>query len=65
MKQHRKKRLYFIALMLIGVSAAVSLAIYALGQNINLYFTPAQIIAGEAPAGQTRNGRCIIADLHV
>jgi len=50
MKSHRKKRLYFILAILLGVSAATSLAIYALGQNMNLYFTPTQIAAGDAPA---------------
>jgi len=49
MKPQRKKRLYFIIAILIGVSAAASLAIYALGQNMNLYFTPSQVVAGEAP----------------
>jgi len=52
MKRHRRKRLYFILSILVGVTAAVSLAIYALGENMNLYFTPAQIAAGEAPAGR-------------
>lgn len=53
MKPQRKKRLYFIIAILIGVSAAASLAIYALGQNMNLYFTPSQVVAGEAPINHT------------
>jgi cytochrome c-type biogenesis protein CcmE len=52
MKLNRRKRLYLIAVILFGVTAAVSLAVYALGQNMNLYFTPAQIVAGEAPSGR-------------
>ncbi len=39
-------------IILLGVTAAVSLTIYALGQNMNLYFTPAQIAAGQAPGNQ-------------
>lgn len=44
MRSSRKKRLYFILGILLGVSAAVSLAIYALGQNVDLYFTPSQLL---------------------
>lgn len=43
MKPHRQKRLYWIGAILLGVGAATSLAIYALGQNVNLYFTPSQL----------------------
>ncbi len=53
MKPNRRRRLYFIFAILIGAGAAVSLAIYALGQNINLYFTPSQMAAGQAPLQQT------------
>lgn len=52
MKPHRRKRLYLILTLLIGISAAVSLAIYALGQNINLYLTPSQLVAHRPPAEQ-------------
>lgn len=44
MKPHRKKRLYAIGGILIGVAIAACLAIYALGQNVNLYLTPSQVV---------------------
>ncbi len=47
----RKKRLFVVLAILAGVGAAVALALSALQQNINLFYTPSQIAAGEAPRG--------------
>ncbi|ABR89200.1 cytochrome c-type biogenesis protein CcmE [Janthinobacterium sp. Marseille] len=47
----RKKRLYWILALLCGVSIAMALALSALQENINLFYTPSQIVAGEAPQG--------------
>ncbi len=52
MKAIRKQRLIIVLFILVGVSAAVGLASYALQQNINLFFSPAQVVGGEAPSGQ-------------
>lgn len=49
MKPHRKKRLYWIIAIVCGMSFAVSLAIYALGQNVNVYLTPSQLISNKLP----------------
>ncbi|WP_049306867.1 cytochrome c maturation protein CcmE, partial [Pseudomonas aeruginosa] len=45
----RKKRLYIVLAILIGAGIAVALALMALSQNINLFYTPTQIANGEAP----------------
>lgn len=45
----RKKRLYIVLAILAGVGIAVALALSALQQNINLFYTPTQIAQGEAP----------------
>lgn len=45
----RKKRLLIIAGLLVGLGVAVGLALSALQQNINLFYTPTQIANGEAP----------------
>ena len=45
----RKKRLYIVLAILAGVGIAVALALSALQQNINLFYTPTQIATGEAP----------------
>ncbi|HBC23496.1 MAG TPA: cytochrome c maturation protein CcmE [Pseudomonas sp.] len=47
----RKKRLFIVLAILAGVGIAVALALFALQQNINLFYTPSQIAAGEAPEG--------------
>lgn len=45
----RKKRLTIVLFLLAGLSIAVALTTYALRQNINLFYDPTQISAGEAP----------------
>ena len=45
----RRKRLLIILAILAGVSIAVGLAMSALRENINLFYTPTQIANGEAP----------------
>ena len=49
MTPQRKKRLAMLAALFCGASAAVALALAALQQNINLFYSPSQIAAGEAP----------------
>jgi cytochrome c-type biogenesis protein CcmE len=48
----RKKRLLIIVGVLAGVGLAVGLALSALQENINLFYTPTQIANGEAPHGK-------------
>jgi cytochrome c-type biogenesis protein CcmE len=45
----RKKRLFVILIILVLLGAAISLVMYALQQNINLFYSPSQIATGEAP----------------
>lgn len=53
MHPKRKRRLIFIVLLLIGLGAAIALVLYALKQNINLYFTPAQLAENHVQPNQT------------
>lgn len=53
MHPQRKQRLIIILFLVGGVSAAVGLMLVALSENINLFYTPSQIAAGEAPVGRT------------
>lgn len=48
----RKKTLIIIIALIAGVGIAVGLATYALRQNINLFYTPTQLAAAEAPEGR-------------
>ncbi|KEF31965.1 MAG: cytochrome c maturation protein CcmE [Gammaproteobacteria bacterium] len=45
----RKKRLTIVLFLVAGIAIAVGLTTYALRQNINLFYDPTQIAAGEAP----------------
>lgn len=45
----RKKRLTIVLFLIAGIAVAVGLTTYALRQNINLFYDPTQIAAGEAP----------------
>jgi cytochrome c-type biogenesis protein CcmE len=49
----RQKRFLFIAVAVVGVSAAVGLVLNALGGNVNLYFTPTQVFNKEVPNGRS------------
>ena len=48
----RKQRLYLVLFVVLFSSAAIALVVYALSGNINLFFPPADIAAGNAPVGQ-------------
>ncbi len=52
MKPHRRKRLGIILFIATGLSVSVGLALFALSQNINLFYTPTQIAQGEVSVGQ-------------
>lgn len=45
----RKKRLTIVLFLVLGLGLAVGMTTYALRQNINLFYDPSQISAGEAP----------------
>ncbi len=53
MKPQRRQRLILILLLVAAVGGAVGLALTALEKNINLFFSPTQVRAGEAPIGGT------------
>ena len=52
----RKQRLILVLLLLTGISIAVTLALFALRENINHYFSPSQIVNGEAPVEKNYKG---------
>lgn len=51
MNPRRKKRLTIVAAILIGVSVVAGLSLYALSQNIDLFFTPSEVIQGKSEGG--------------
>ncbi|MEW6647372.1 MAG: cytochrome c maturation protein CcmE [Pseudomonadota bacterium] len=53
MNPKRRNRLLIIALVVCGVGAAVALALVALQENVNLFYSPTEVARGAVPKGQT------------
>ncbi|MCG8413540.1 MAG: cytochrome c maturation protein CcmE [Pseudomonadales bacterium] len=51
MKPHRQKRLGIILFIAMGLALAVGLTLFALRQNINMFYTPTQVAEGEVTTG--------------
>ncbi|PCH95975.1 MAG: cytochrome c maturation protein CcmE [Gammaproteobacteria bacterium] len=51
MNPRRKKRLTIVASILIGLSVVAGLVLYALSQNIDLFYTPSEITQGKQDSG--------------
>jgi cytochrome c-type biogenesis protein CcmE len=49
MKPLRKRRLIFVISIVIGLGAAVGLGLFAMKQNINLFYSPLEIVNKKAP----------------
>lgn len=52
MNRVRKQRLLIVVAVVAGLSVATGLSVYALRQNMNLYYSPADVVAGKAPLGR-------------
>lgn len=63
MKRQRRQRLILSILLVGTVGAALALGLTALEQNINLFFSPTQVRAGEAPQHNNfRIGGMVVAN---
>lgn len=49
----RRQRMLTVALVLTGVALAVGLALQAFEENLLFFYSPSQVLAGEAPEGRT------------
>jgi len=49
----RRRRLYAVLAIVVGVGAAAALAAVAFQDNLLYYYDPSQVVAGEAPKGRT------------
>ncbi len=57
----RKQRLINVLFIVFGSTLAVGLAVFAMRENINLFYPPSKIVSGEAPIGKTiRAGGCVV-----
>ena len=51
MNPRRKKRLLITSSLVLGLSVAVGLVLFALQQNIDLFYTPTEIVQGKKETG--------------
>ncbi len=51
MKSHRRNRLLLVLFLVVTSGSAVGFALMALNENINLFYSPQQIVDGQAPVG--------------
>ncbi len=59
----RRQRLLAVSFIVVFSSLAVGLVAYGLRGNINLFYPPADVTAGQAPVGQPiRVGGMVVAD---
>ena len=47
----RKRRLMMVGLLVVGVGIAAALALSAFRENILYFYSPTEVLSGEAPAG--------------
>lgn len=63
MTSTQRRRLMVIMSVVLAIAMAVGLTLYALKQNISLFYTPTQVAAGEPPEGQMiRIGGLVVVD---
>lgn len=53
MNRKQQKKLISVACILVILSIAAGLVLYALKQNINLFYTPTQLLQAKVPENQT------------
>ncbi|OOR89396.1 cytochrome c biogenesis protein CcmE [Moraxella caviae] len=62
MNQTRQKKLMWVIAMLVGAAIAIGLILYAVRQQVDLYYDPTAISQGEAPeAKRIRAGGMVVA----
>ncbi|PMH41012.1 cytochrome c biogenesis protein CcmE [Vibrio sp. 10N.286.49.B3] len=57
MTPRRKKRLGIILAIFIGISATVGLLLYALNQNMDLFYTPTELVNGKPDGSKPHVGQ--------
>lgn len=61
MHPKRKQRLILVIFIVILSSTAIGLTVFALRENLNLFYPPMNIVNGDAPVGKTiRAGGCVV-----
>lgn len=59
----KRRRMFFIGAVLVGVALSAVLALQAFRENLLYFFSPSQVVAGEAPADRSfRLGGMVLED---
>lgn len=58
----RRQRLFIVLFVVGGIGLAVGLGLFALRENINLFYSPTQIVEGEAPQNQLIRAGGMVVD---
>lgn len=58
----RRQRLFIVLLIVIGAGAAIGLATFALRENINLFYPPADFAEGKVPVGKKIRAGGMVVD---
>ena len=63
MTPRRKKRLTIILAISLGLASVTGLVLYALSQNIDLFYTPSELVEGKGPdkISRKRDSACASA----
>jgi cytochrome c-type biogenesis protein CcmE len=61
-KPQRRQRLAAVLFILAGSSITLTLMIFALGENANLFYEPAKVVSGEAPQGVTMRAGGVVLE---
>lgn len=57
----RKQRLFMVLFIVVASTVGVGLVLFALQDNMNLFYPPSKIVSGEAPVAKTiRAGGCVV-----
>ncbi len=63
MSPKQKQRFIMVSLLISGLAVGIGLVLVALNENINLFFTPTQVVTGQAPQEQRfRIGGLVVPD---
>lgn len=57
MTPRRQKRLVIVLALVLGLGATVGLVLYALNQNMNLFYTPSELIDGKPDGAKPEIGQ--------
>lgn len=51
MTPKRKKRLYSVVVLVLGIAVAVALILNAFDENLLFFYSPSEVVSGKAPSG--------------